>query len=163
MSRRGPHPRAIEERLNSRWREDPATGCWLWTRQTLSNGYGVIRVGSMCDGTRRQALAHRVSWELDHGPIPDGLFVLHRCDRPACINPAHLFLGTQQDNLADMRAKGRAVNPPRNANNGWWWKQRTHCKNGHEFNEANTYMHQNSRHCRQCNKLAVQRRKETRS
>jgi hypothetical protein len=51
--------------------------------------------------------SHRAAWKLTHGPIPDGLQVLHRCDNPPCCNPAHLFLGTQQDNIADMHKKGR--------------------------------------------------------
>lgn len=75
--------------------------CWQWTGSThRREGYGVIRVG-------RQILAHRISWILHHGAIPGGMCVLHRCDNPSCTNPDHLFLGTQADNLADMRAKGR--------------------------------------------------------
>src|SRR6185312_3528319 len=75
--------------------------CWLWTGAGNSNGYGVFRSGKM--GT-----AHRFSWELHNGPIPEGLCVLHRCDVRRCINPEHLFLGTKGDNLKDMYAKGRA-------------------------------------------------------
>lgn len=80
--------------------------CWLWTAHKTRGGYGQLRV----DG--HQATAHRVSWELAHGPIPPGhgyhgTCVLHRCDNPPCCNPSHLFLGTNADNMADMKAKGR--------------------------------------------------------
>lgn len=74
--------------------------CWGWTGHT-SSGYGVVT------GHRGQVKAHRFSYELHCGPIPDGLHVLHECDNPPCCNPAHLFLGTQIDNVADMIAKGR--------------------------------------------------------
>lgn len=77
------------------------TPCWIWTGNLNSSGYG--RFGS---GLAVQ-LAHRVSWELTHGPIPDGFSVLHRCDNPPCVRPDHLFLGTYSDNGRDMAAKGR--------------------------------------------------------
>jgi hypothetical protein len=67
--------------------------CWLWTAGTLPAGYGRF-AGN---------LAHRYSWRLHVGPIPAGMSILHKCDTPSCVNPRHLFLGTQQDNLADMR------------------------------------------------------------
>lgn len=76
--------------------------CWLWTG-AVTVGYGRLNY----PGTHRFMLAHRYSYELVHGPIPDGLFVLHRCDTPRCVRPDHLFLGTQADNMADATAKGR--------------------------------------------------------
>lgn len=79
--------------------------CWNWIAYT-KGGYGAIRVGG------RQKSAHRVSWELHNGSIGKGLWVLHRCDNPRCVNPAHLFLGTQVDNMRDMAAKARNK-PPR--------------------------------------------------
>jgi hypothetical protein len=74
--------------------------CWNWKAGTR-NGYGRLWL----DGGIKSA--HRVAWEFTNGPIPDGLRVLHRCDNPSCCNPAHLFLGTQEDNVADMVSKGR--------------------------------------------------------
>lgn len=81
------------------------SGCWLWTAGTI-RGYGQFNLGRVA-GKSRTAYAHRVSWELAHGPVAGDLSVLHRCDVPLCVNPEHLFLGTQQDNLADARQKGR--------------------------------------------------------
>lgn len=79
--------------------------CWTWVG-ALRGGYGVIGVPR--PGLHhQQKIVHRVSWEMHFGPIPDGLCVLHRCDNPPCVNPAHLFLGTNSDNVADMIAKGR--------------------------------------------------------
>jgi hypothetical protein len=76
--------------------------CWIWTGALIPKGYGMIGK----DGGRE--LAHRVAYELFIGPIPEGMFVLHRCDNRRCVNPKHLFLGTNTDNMQDMIAKGRA-------------------------------------------------------
>lgn len=75
--------------------------CWEWTAGRMGRGYGAIKHGG------RMRSAHRVMWELANGPIPKGLFVLHRCDNPLCVRPDHLFLGTQADNMRDCAVKGR--------------------------------------------------------
>lgn len=88
-----------------------SNGCWRWTKGRHAHGYGVIntRIG----GRNKQYRANRVSYEIAKGPIPGGMFVLHRCDNPSCVNPEHLFLGTQRDNMRDCISKGRHVNQNR--------------------------------------------------
>lgn len=83
--------------------------CWLWMRGRTGSRRGLDGVipGYGAFG-RPQVKAHRFAWQLANGEIPDGLWVLHRCDNPPCVNPAHLFLGDVQANVDDMRAKGRA-------------------------------------------------------
>lgn len=88
-------------------RVEKTESCWLWTASRNAMGYGQFRVGSKTDRSSRCALAHRVAWELVNGAVPAGLCVLHRCDNPRCVNPAHLFLGTRTDNSRDKVAKGR--------------------------------------------------------
>lgn len=97
----------IKQRILDRV-EKQADGCWLWQgKSRTSSGHGRMYVGSMVDGTRRAVGPHRLMWEEMFGSIPDGLCVLHECDVPRCVNPEHLFLGTQLDNMADRDAKGR--------------------------------------------------------
>lgn len=95
---------SLAERLASRVVVNPETGCHVWSSTLSTGGYGRVLVS-----------AHRLAWELAHGPIPGGLLVLHKCDNPPCCNPEHLFLGTIADNMADKIRKGRG-------RNGWTGK-----------------------------------------
>ena len=85
----------------------PKDECWLWKAGKSSGGYGNIDRGDGCGYSSIRA--HRLSWMLYNGPIPNGLCILHKCDNPACVNPDHLFLGTKGDNAKDRDAKGRLV------------------------------------------------------
>jgi hypothetical protein len=103
-----------EERFDSRYSVAP-NGCWIW-HGTISAGrrgmgYGELRVHS------KITKAHRYSYMRFTGPIPEGRLICHHCDNPLCVNPAHLFVGTQQDNMDDMAAKGRN-NQPRGERSG---------------------------------------------
>ncbi len=97
-----PHGSTVKERLEAYSVADPNSGCWLWVAAVSHNGYGLLGTGP---GERR---THRLSYTEFKGPIPKGIKVLHRCDTPCCVNPEHLRLGTQQDNLTDMVQRGRS-------------------------------------------------------
>lgn len=122
----------------------PEAGCWLWTGYWKELGYGTAQLRGRNTG------AHRVSWEAFNGPIPDGLFVCHKCDTPACVNPDHLFLGTATDNARDMARKGRAIG-----------QSFTHCTAGHEYTPENTKFDR-GRVCRRCYNLSCRRRERRR-
>ena len=77
------------------------SGCWIWKGYITKGGYGTLTVNSIT------TFAHRFSWELHSGLIPFGFYILHNCDNPSCVNPNHLYLGTQADNLADMVQRNR--------------------------------------------------------
>ncbi len=108
--------------------------CWEWTGGRHPSGYGQIWIGGKYGS---HIYAHRASWEINGHKIPDGMCVLHHCDNPPCVNPAHLFIGTQADNMRDKQAKGRTL--------------RETCMNGHPFTPENTVRHKSgSRSCRIC-------------
>jgi hypothetical protein len=128
-----------EERLQRRL-ERRDSGCLEWTGGTDGRGYGQIRVEG------RLLKTHRFAWEIAHGPIPEGLNVLHRCDNPPCCDAEKcLFLGTQPDNIADMVAKGR-----QRSGGG---ERKTHCPEGHEYTPENTRINRGKRVCRTCDRV----------
>jgi hypothetical protein len=125
---------------------DKSGDCWLWTASKTHQGYGYFRF----DGTMRKA--HRMSWLLANGEIPDEMFVCHTCDNPSCVNPEHLWLGNNQDNMDDMNIKSRHA-----------MTKRTHCPKGHEYDEQNTRKYTNPitgqfmRACRKCDSVRKQK------
>lgn len=88
-------------RILSHTTPEPNTGCWLWTGSCLPSGYGTTNIGV------RKAYAHRASLELHCGPIPGGAVVMHLCNQPSCVNPAHLRAGSQKQNLQQCIREGR--------------------------------------------------------
>ncbi len=125
--------KTTRERFEAKFYVTP--GCWIWTASKTSWGYGQL-------GRKRgqaPAMAHRVSYELYVGEIPEGMVVRHKCDNPSCVNPDHLELGTHSENSRDIVRRGR--HPMAN---------KTHCPSGHEYTEENTYRWRNSRYCRAC-------------
>lgn len=129
------HDSAIAARLWSGARAD-GTGCWLWQRCRTSSGYGLINIRG------RNRRAHRVAYEIVKGPIPAGLTIDHRCRGRACINPDHLEAVTNRENVM----RGDTI-PARNA-------AKTHCLNGHPFDEENTQVSAaGHRRCRTCRRL----------
>lgn len=108
-----PGPKAAGSLESRFWRKvDKSGDCWIWTGAKMKSGYGRLRTGGVGSDVWN---AHRVSYHINKGEIPDGLFVLHKCDNPSCVNPDHLFLGDHDENMRDKARKGRGAgeNHPR--------------------------------------------------
>ena len=112
----------------------PPEDCWNWQARKNVDGYGKVSLFG------RDWLAHRLVYEAMRGDVPDDLTCDHLCRNRACVNPYHIELVDPVANV--MRGEGFGA---RNA-------RKTHCGNGHPFNEQNTYMHRGRRHCRSCNR-----------
>jgi hypothetical protein len=137
--KRGPYKnrQPLAARIEAGSIPEPNSGCWLWDKAVMSNGYGLIMTAT---GVRT---AHRVSYEAFRGPIPEGLELDHKCRVRSCVNPNHLEAVTK---LVNVR---RGLSGARN-------RQKTHCKNGHELSEENVLRDRDGgRHCRACSSLRL--------
>lgn len=140
--------RSLPDRFWLKVDKTSPSGCWIWTG-TTSDGYG-----RFAPVHSQSALAHRFAYELVIGPIPEGLELDHLCRVRNCVNPAHLEPVTSRENIL----RGNTL-PARNA-------AKTHCDNGHPFDEDNTYIYPNGRHreCRTCRRASkIARRRAERS
>lgn len=131
-----------QQRIESGSIPEPNTGCWLWLGSTNARGYAHLKYQKV------QHRANRFSWTAYNGPIANKLHVLHRCDNRLCVNPDHLFLGTNQDNVDDRVSKGRS---------GRSNALKTNCPVGHEYTKENTYLQKphNTRSCKICRSIKV--------
>lgn len=128
---------SVEKRFRNK--VEKTRECWLWMG-CKSHGYGRFRVAG------RTVFAHRWAFEQAYGVIPKGIDVLHLCDTPACVRHDHLYLGTDSENMLDAVAAG-THNETR----------KTHCPQGHPYDEENTRLYQGRRHCKRCNYPRVPR------
>lgn len=111
--------KSIWDRFHEKAIPDPNSGCWHWTGAVNHFGYGIMGLGHREDGIDR---AHRVAYRLYKGETPKGLSVLHSCDVPCCVNPAHLRLGTDSDNMKDCVKRNRHVRPDNRGEKASWAK-----------------------------------------
>lgn len=104
--------KSLMERINEKIERITESGCWIWTGYVTEYGYGRFRVNG------KKKLIHRVMYEQIKGEIPNGMIACHICDIPSCVNPDHIFIGTDQDNVDDAIKKGR-IDPVKRAKDRW--------------------------------------------
>lgn len=134
------------DRFMRSFRLEPQLGCWVWTGRLLK-----ASKRAYFQADNRRHIAARWLWQAMNGPLGKGQCVLHRCDNPSCVNPDHLFIGTQRDNIDDCLAKGRTK------------LAKKFCKNGHELTASNVRNHGPGgrwRHCRACARQSTRRYKQ---
>ncbi len=143
------------DRIRARVAFSP-TGCWIWQGKISNRGYGMIQYSM--DGKAYTKSVHRLVAALTHGPIPTGMLALHTCDVPNCVSPAHLYVGTYEDNARDCFERGRARGV------GAVNASKTHCPLGHPYSPDNTYRQPNDagRHCRICVRIKSRRQADKR-
>lgn len=148
--------KSLVERFDSKVEHRGPNDCWPWIGHCAPSGHGQFWIGDRLYGP------HRVAYELTHdlpvGSLRPDQFVCHACDNPPCVNPAHLWLGTQADNMRDAAVKGRARSNPR------WVDGR--CKNGHDVTDPkNVYRVKGTRQrqCRTCNRERMAARAQTKA
>ncbi len=137
----------VSARFWSHVRKGEGDACWEWTGAKHSKGYGSFWLPG-----RKTVRSHRWAFEQEHGTIPKGLILCHRCDNPSCVRPSHLYAGTHRDNMRDAVTSGLTR-----------WTH-TLCQRGHEFTAENTIRtSQGRRLCRICNKALEQRKQQRRT
>jgi hypothetical protein len=129
----------VKQYIRDRVVEVTESGCWIWMQTLNRGGYGMVLKRGM-----GQRTAHRLSYATFVGPIPEGMYICHRCDVRCCVNPDHLFVGTHTDNVRDAVRKKRMYN-----------QRLTHCPRGHEYTPENTLLRKgnNARRCHTCRKV----------
>ena len=136
------------EKLKSKVRVD-INGCWIWIGCRNADGYGTVRVGSIQDGSRRMMLAHRWTYNIYSGEIPEGQELDHLCRQRNCVNPLHLQVITHKENM--QRGNRYLYGSPR--------REITHCPHGHLYNKINTWIAPNGwRRCKICRQDANRRK-----
>lgn len=134
----------LQERIKANSLVD-GNGCWLWQKRLQNSGYGQMTIGSWTDGSRKNTIAHRVSYEAFFGKIPEGLQIDHLCNVRSCVNPKHLEAVTPKDNVHRSNAMFKRQ------------MAKTHCPHGHEYKEGNMYVYPSghggiTRNCKTCMK-----------